>query len=225
MKAVFIHGQKHKRKTYSVAKLFVQKLGLEEGDYTEFWVNDIPHCVGCTTCIFKGEVHCPHQEVVQPIIRAIEEADIVIMSSPTYCMEMSGQLKTFCDHMAYRWMPHRPHASMDGKVGIAISTTAGAGANKVAKSIASQMMWWGMGRTYTLGMALTAKSWQDVKEDKKAKINKKADKIAKQVLAKKGKVHRGLKGKFLFNMMKMQQKNNPYNPLDQAYWKEQGWIE
>jgi len=49
-------------------------------------------------------------------------------------MEMSGQLKTFFDHMAYRWISHRPHPSMKNKIGVAISTTAGAGAKGPQKN-------------------------------------------------------------------------------------------
>ncbi|HEY8391580.1 MAG TPA: NAD(P)H-dependent oxidoreductase, partial [Capillibacterium sp.] len=44
---------------------------------------------------------------------------------------MTGQLKTFLDHMGYRWLPHRPHPQMFRKIGLAVSTAAGAGAKKV----------------------------------------------------------------------------------------------
>lgn len=50
------------------------------------------------------------------------------MDTPNYCMGMTGQLKTFFDHMAYRWLSHSPLGAMQNKIAIAVSTTAGAGA-------------------------------------------------------------------------------------------------
>jgi hypothetical protein len=37
--------------------------------------------------------------------------------------------------MRYRWMSHRPHPKIFGKVGLVISTAAGAGAKKVTKAL------------------------------------------------------------------------------------------
>ena len=91
--------------------------------------------MGCFSCVIKDEELCPQRSVVDPIIMAIEQSDIIITESPNYCMEMSGQLKTFFDHMAYRWISHRPHPSMKNKIGVAISTTAGVGAKGTAKKI------------------------------------------------------------------------------------------
>ena len=47
---------------------------------------------------------------------------------------------------------------------------------------------------------------------------------AKKVLKKTGHVKPGIKGKFIFSMMKMMQKNMGYSPADAGWWKEQGWI-
>ena len=52
-------------------------------------------------------------------------------ATPPTVPSMTGQLKTFLDHMGYRWLPHRPHPQMFRKIGLAVSTAAGAGAKKV----------------------------------------------------------------------------------------------
>jgi len=39
--------------------------------------------------------------MVQPIAKAIEEADLLILEFPCYVYGMSGQLKTFLDYLSY----------------------------------------------------------------------------------------------------------------------------
>lgn len=80
-------------------------------------------------------------------------------------MGMSGQLKCFFDHMAYRWMSHRPHPIMNRKIGVAVSTTAGLGAKK----------------TYRINEALAAMNWNEFKPGKKKRIERKANRLAEKV--------------------------------------------
>lgn len=224
MKVAVLHGQKHKGSTYHITKLLVDKLDCTKEDVQEFCANDISDCIGCFQCIMKGEEHCPHRSQTEEIIKAIEESDIIIIDSPNYVMNMSGQLKTFFDHMGYRWMPHRPHPSMRNKIGVAISTTAGAGAKKTTKLIASQMFWWSVGNICRIHMAVAAMNWSSVNDKTKAKIEYKTTKVANAINRKVGHMKPGIKARFMFNIMKRMYKSMDYNPVDRNYWKDQGWI-
>lgn len=224
MKLTVIHGQNHHGSTWNTAQLLINAL-ISEGDrYEEFFVNDIPNCIGCFTCIMKDEEKCPHRELVRPIIKSIEESDMVIVGTPNYCMAMSGQLKTFFDHMAYRWMSHRPLDEMKNKVAIALSTTAGAGAGVATKQVSKQLFWWGIPKVYRLGVAVAASNWEDVKPEKKLNIEKKAIKIAGQAKKKQRRVNRRPVQKFIFKMMGKMQKSGLGTARDASYWREQGWI-
>lgn len=77
---------------------------------------------------------------------------------------MTGQLKTLFDHFAYLWMPHRPRKEMFSKIGIVISTAAGAGANRVTKSMAKQLFWWGVPKIYRIHFNVNAACWEDISE-------------------------------------------------------------
>jgi len=224
MRIVVIHGQSHKGSTYNIAKLFTDRLAGSADEVLEFQTNDISSCIGCFNCILRSEEMCPHRNMVQPIIEAIEGADVVIAESPNYCMGMSGQLKIFFDHMAYRWMSHRPHPSMKNKIGIAISTTAGMGATGTTKSIKQHMFWWGIAKIYRVSEVVAAMKWNEVKPEKKEKIFIKVDKISTKILKNIGKVKPTFKSKFMFGIMRMQQKGKAWNPIDQKYWKDNGWI-
>ena len=79
---------------------------------------------------------------------AMEEADLIVLTSPNYCMEMSGAMKVLLDHFAYRWVTHRPHGAMFTKVGLTVSSSAGAPANHTTKSLAKQLRWMGVAKGY-----------------------------------------------------------------------------
>ncbi len=220
-KIVLIHGQKRKNgSNYNISWNLAEKIS---DNVIEHFVNDIKFCTGCSNCILKGEKKCPHNDKISIIAKDIEEADILIINSPTYVMEMTGQLKNFFDHMAYRYIVHRPHKSMEKKIAILISTAAGGGSKRVTKSLKNQMLWWGLGKSYTMSFSVYATDWKGVKPEIKDKINNKSAKIANKVL-KSRKIKRGIKGQFYFNLMKkLQKKMN--NPIDIEHWKENGWIE
>lgn len=224
MEIVVIHGQNHKGSTYHLTKLLVDELSEKADEVKEFQTNGIKPCIGCFSCVIKDEKLCPQHSVVAPIITAIEQADIIVIESPNYCMEMSGQLKTFFDHMAYRWISHRPHPYMKNKVGVAISTTAGVGARGTAKSIARQMFYWGVAKTYRIPFTVSAMSWEEIKVEKKAKITKYVKKTARKIEKALPKVKPGIKSGFMFNLMRSSQKNSKWNPVDRKHWEDNGWI-
>ena len=235
MKITIIHGQSHKGSTYHITEQMKNKLSnksnasnknsessVSTAIYEFFMPADAPDfCVGCFGCIMKGENSCPHQENIQKIVNAIEESDVIIVDSPTYCMEMTGQLKVFFDHLAYMWLSHRPNPAMYAKVGIVVSTAAGAGAKRVSKSISHQLFWLGISKCFQLPVNVNASSWNEVSAEKKNKIEARTDKIAGKAMRK---ATVGIKSRFMFTVMRMNQKANTWNPIDKNHWEENGWL-
>ncbi|MDF2822504.1 MAG: NADPH-dependent reductase [Clostridiales bacterium] len=224
MKITVVHGQVHKGNTYHITQMLLDKLNCTKEEVSEFYVNGIGDCVGCFQCVMKGENTCPHRCQIEEIIKAIEEADVIIIDSPTYVLSVSGQLKTFFDHMGYRWISHRPYPTMKQKIGVAISTTAGAGAKKTTNLIASQMFWWSVGKTYQIPITVAAMNWDQMSPERKAKAERKAVKISQSIQHKLGHVKPGIKARFMFFIMKQMHKGMDYSPIDMNYWKEKGWI-
>ena len=65
----------------------------------------------------EGESLCPHYETTKPLTERMDEADVLIFTSPVYVYHATGSMKAFLDHYGYRWMVHRPEAKMFGKAG------------------------------------------------------------------------------------------------------------
>lgn len=222
MKVVVIHGQNHKGSTYNIADILAHKVSDE---VTEFMLpRDLPDfCLGCTTCFIKGEDKCPHREYTEKIINAIDEADLIILASPVYVFHTSSPMKNLLDHMGFRWMPHRPEASMFKKQAVAISTAAGSGMKSTNKDMVDSLFFWGVAKIYKLGFAVRATSYEAIPEKRKKALLKKIDKIALKINKKNGKVKPGFKLKFMFGIMRLFQKNG-YNERDINHWKDRGWL-
>jgi len=224
MKVVVMHGQSHKKNTYRLTHMLLDQLNCAPEDIKEYVANGTGHCVGCTKCILEDEHLCPHREQIAPIVDAIDEADVIIFDSPNYCMGMSGQLKSFFDHMAYRWISHRPNPDMRSKIGIAVSTTAGAGAGKTTKAIREQFIWWAVGRTYMLPFTIAANSMDELNEKKKRKRDKKVQKLANKINHIAGSVKPSIKIRTLFMIMTKMHDKIRWSEIETKYWKEKGLI-
>ena len=124
----------------------------------ESYRDDLPYrqTVGCMQCILKDEKRCPHYETLRPITEAMDAADVIILASPVYVYHVTGAMKTFLDHYGYRWLIHRPVESMFGKQAVSISTSAAAGEKSACRDMADSLFFWGVGKTYRLGMHVFA---------------------------------------------------------------------
>lgn len=223
MKVTVIHGQSHKGSTYHLAHSLAEKLG---GEIDEFFLpRDFGEfCVGCTNCFTDSEAKCPHYEKLSPITEAIDNADVLILASPVYVMHAAGAMKALLDHYGWRFMVHRPEEKMFSKQAVCISTAAGAGMKSANKDMADSLFWWGTGKIYKFGTAVSATSWEGVNEKKKRACDKKLSVIAEKIKKGQGHVKSGIKTRFMFNVMRMMQKNG-WNEADVNYWKEKGWTE
>lgn len=226
MDITIIHGQIHKGNTYHITELIKESLVESDTKIQEyFMIKDTPDfCVGCFKCILSGEQYCPHANKVQEIASSMVKSEIIIIDSPTYCYEMTGQLKTLFDHFGYMWMSHRPRKEMFNKVGIAVSTASGAGSKRVVESIEKQMFWWGIPKVYTMPVNVSAMSWDEVSDKIKTKISNNIKTTTQDIKNNMGNIKPGIKTKVLFNIMRKMHTGNNWNLTDRNHWDNNGWL-
>ena len=224
MKITMMHGQNHKGSTYHIGRILAETLETED-NITEFFLpRDLNHfCLGCYTCI-EDEEKCPFYEEKKRIADAMEQADLLIFTTPNYCMAPSAPLKAFIDLFYQYWIPHRPRKHMFSKKAVVISTTAGMGAGQAIKTVKRTLAYWGVPYIKTYGVAVQASCWAEVKEDKKVKIMKDMVRLA-------GKIKRASCGKpspyirLMFRMMVLSRKNQAGDvPAETVYWQKNGWL-
>ena len=224
MKVLIISGTNHKGSTYSIGRIAAEKIASAENISEVFLPRDFDQfCFGCTQCFTKNETLCPHYEKLKPITELIDAADVLILTSPVYVYHCTGQMKALLDHYGWRWMVHRPDERMFKKQAVVVATAAGSGVKSTMKDMADSCFFWGIPKTYRLGMAVRAVDWNSVSPKMKDSIDAKADKIAKKILKRQGKVPVGIKTRTFFRIMSLLQRNG-WNKADMDYWKEKGWT-
>ena len=225
MKILTIMGTPHKGNTRAVVDLFLKEFENENNTFDEIVIpKDFDNiCLGCANCILYGEDKCPHYKDINPLIKKIEEADLIIIGTPVFVGSCTGGLKAFLDHMAYMWLVHRPSASMFNKVGLIVTSAGGSGVKQTVKLIKNNMFYWGIPQIYNYGVT-TMKMGGNYSEYKdKEKIKNQVHKKAIQVKKALNNRRVGLKTKFFFKLFGMTQKNG-WNKTDSDYWKNQGWL-
>lgn len=224
MKIVMIHGQNHKGSTWNIGNLLVQRIQGENEVKEYFLPRDLNHfCTGCFACLEARE-RCPYWQEKAPIQQDLLDADLLIFTSPNYCMMPSAPMKAFLDLFFTNWMSHKPLPEMFSKGAVVISTAAGAGAKNTVKLIGNNLTNWGIPQVHSYAAVVNAMNWGMVPPRKKAKIEKDMDKLARK-LSRSGKVPVGIRTRFLFWFYGgMQKAGWGASPEEKQYWIENGWL-
>lgn len=224
MKIVLIHGQNHKGSSYHIGRMIADKMDVEK-EVTEFFLpRDLNHfCLGCYQCI-EGDEKCPFYAEKKVIMDAVEAADVLIFTTPTYCLRASAPMKAFIDLTFTYWMAHRPRKCMFTKKAVVVSTAAGQGAKSAVKDVTTALFYWGVPYIKSYGIAVQAMNWDMVSVKNKEKIEKATSKLAKQLSHDKKPIV-GIKTRFMFKVMGMMQTAGMgSSPVEKEYWEGNGWL-
>ena len=230
MKITVINGTEKRGVTYRLKEIFLQH--FQGAEISEFYLpKDCPSfCIGCTSCFMKGENNCKDFVYINAIEKSLLGADLIVMTSPAYVMHTTGAMKALLDHLAYRWMPHRPAPEMFGKRAVIITQCLGAGAKSTAKDIKHSLSWWGISKIGVFSCSLMNDIvWEKISEKRRKKLTKKLNrlscKFAKINYTKPA--HTKLITKIKFKACRFIQKQvrkNGVVGLDNEYWYNKGWL-
>lgn len=223
MKCLIIHGSYRKGNTYKVTSI-VKSYLLEKEDmeFEELFLYqlDIPFCIGCNQCFVKGEEYCPHSSIIYPIAKKISQSDSIIITAPTYSLQVPGLVKCWIDHMSYHF--HRP--CFFTKKALVISTTAGAGAKSTTKYIKNVLHYWGVNHVNEIAIRCFAFNYIP---DQKGlqKIYQETDKFYAEITS--ANLHPpSIKRIFLFNLWRsMANSGKINNTKDYQHWYKNQMLE
>ncbi len=226
MKIVIIHGQNHKGSSYNIGRKVADSL-CEQKDITEFFLpRDLNHfCLGCCNCV-EDESACPFYAEKLPILNAIKESDLLIFTTPVYCLRASAPMKSFLDLTFTNWLTHKPKEYMFTKRAVIIATSAGASGKGALSDIKTSISYWGVNPIYTYSLAVQAINWASIKPERMKIVEKLISKIVrkqKKLQLQKSKV--SLKTKIMFSFFAgMQKANWGASPTEKEYWNNKGWL-
>lgn len=231
MKVTVINGTEKHGITHRLKEIFLRN--FQDAQITEFYLpKDCPSfCVGCTSCFTKGENSCKDFHYISAIEKSLIEADLIVMTSPVYVMHATGAMKALLDHLAYRWMPHRPSPEMFGKRAVIITQCLGVGAKSAATDIKHSLSWWGISQIGVFSSALLVNDiiWNNIPEKKRKHLIDKIDRLSCQFAeinyAKPAHTKLTAKIKFMFcRLIQKQVRKNGIVGLDNEYWYNNGWL-
>ncbi len=220
---LIINGSPRKGNTWKLVEAVKENIQKKEpsSEFEEIHLAEekLPFCTGCSNCFRLGHEKCPHSSIILRIIKAMEEADGVIIASTTYFRKETSLLKNFFDHLCF--MTHRPHFFKSKA--LVITTTGGVGGRAAAKSITSFLKAIGFNRCYQFSTA--SFSWNAYQLN--AKTNVKLCKVTDQFRndVRSGRLYSPsyllLIPYNLFRGMSLAyQKGMEYETQDGVYWTE-----
>lgn len=73
---------------------------------------DYKGCVSCMSCKLKGNVSniCRFKDALTPILEEIAHADGLVLGSPIYFGEVTGQMRTFLERLAFPWLSYNDYS-------------------------------------------------------------------------------------------------------------------
>lgn len=224
MKIVMVNGQNHKGSTYHVGRLLIDAITAPKEVKEFFLPRDLNHfCIGCYSCI-EDETRCPYYFEKNAIMAEIEQAELLVFTTPNYCMAPSAPMKAFMDLTFTYWLSHKPRKCMFQKKAVVISTTAGMGANKAIEPVKRALSYWGVPWIDSYGVSVQASSWNNVSDNRKLKIEKDMAVLACKLSNEKPTTV-PIKTRLMFLLFKNMQKANFGSSLaEKEYWEKQGWL-
>jgi len=223
MKIAVLIGSPRKKDSYSICKKIEKEMnGINrdiEFDYIFLKEYDIKDCIGCSVCFKESEKLCPLvEDDLEYVKERLFSADGIIISTPVYGYQVSGQLKRFIDRMCYLF--HRQ--KMVGIPTLIVITTDGGGAKAVFKYLKMVVQGWGMNLAGNLSVT-SPMYLEDSKyfNDKNKEITGISKKLIEEINSLEDKIPT-LYDIFLFNCLRSKTYTSK---SDFNYWKEKGWIE
>lgn len=227
MQVTIVYGNNRHGNTYKVVELFKAELNkLGTISYAQYFLpTDLPYfCNGCMTCLVKGREHCPHSRYITPIINDIFASDGVVLASPVYVMDVSGGMKSFLDHLFTMWIAHRPEEELFEKIGMAITTAAGAGIRPTLKTMTRSFNYMGFKRYFTF--SCKAMELERAEDKVKAQLTRKAHHFHEAMSRRKSLSPR-LFPQLLFTAMRPMINTYTEDSImarDKEYWLQKGWL-
>ena len=207
---VALLGSKRKKNTYRL--LMEMQPVLErhqiELHIIELYKANIQPCLGCEQCILRGS--CVLQDDTPSIMQQLQEADGIILASPVYLQQVSGQMKTFIDRTCV-WY-HRP--VLTGKPVLAVATTKGSGLRKTLSYLESMAVQWGAIPAGKIGRSIFTQDLPVSEKEMKKLIQ----------LVQSPQEHTPTLSQ-LFNFEVQKAMALSLTQLDREYWDARHWID
>ncbi|MCR5822438.1 MAG: flavodoxin family protein [Bacteroidales bacterium] len=73
---------------------------------------DYKGCMSCMACKIKGKASnvCKYRDAMTPVFDEIAQADGLVLGSPIYFGDVTGQMRTFLERLAFPWLSYNDYS-------------------------------------------------------------------------------------------------------------------
>jgi len=73
---------------------------------------DYKGCMSCMACKIKGKASnvCKFKDALTPVLEEIAQADGLALGSPIYFGDVTGQMRTFLERLAFPWLSYNDYS-------------------------------------------------------------------------------------------------------------------
>ncbi len=128
-KIIAINGSPRKTGNTSIMlNLLIDNMSISDAEceYVELSSLDIKFCMACRACYNSKNMKCILNDDMNVLFQKLLSADVIILGSPTYVADVSGQMKTFIDRASY--ISGANDKALSRKIGAAVVAVRRAGA-------------------------------------------------------------------------------------------------
>lgn len=225
-----IYGTMKKASTYNCVQLLLNNLNLNMNiKATEFFLpKDLPYsCRGCLSCLINSQDECPHINNVDSIINSFNQSDLIILACPVLSCDISDEMKSLLSHLFYKSIKDKTNPFMRNKIGLVMSTTAGAGLFHTIRTLKRNLNFLGVNNVFSFSKTLYEMNWEDVNLKTKKQINEKISRLSNNILYLYGKsqsIKAPLLSKFVLSPKITTFKKYHCNVIDFKYWQNRAYL-
>ena len=99
MKIAAVFGSPVKKgNTETMAEAFLAVCGAAGAEISRWRLNELAYkgCAGCMGCK-TGQEECVLRDGLTPLLRAVHDADVLVLATPVYFFDVTAQMKGFID--------------------------------------------------------------------------------------------------------------------------------
>ncbi|OPJ66048.1 NAD(P)H-dependent oxidoreductase [Clostridium chromiireducens] len=165
--------------------------------------------------------------IVNSIAKSLNASDLIIFASPSFTCDISDEMKLLLRSLSSHHLINAHDSSMHNKIGLAISTTPGAGLSYTTKILKKNLNYLGINKTFTFSKTLYEVNWKNISLRTKKQLHKKFLKLSYKILTLYNKSHNpkaSFFNKLTSPKVNMLSKNNDYKVIDLNYRKKETYY-
>lgn len=181
-----IYGTTRKNCTYNCVQLLLNNLKITIPIHVkEFFIKEDSsnYNKDFFICYLNKEIIHPNSNPIDYLTNSLDNSDLIILATPAIKCDITMELNSLLNHLFFKSIEHNTKSFMKSKIGLAVSTTSGAGLSHTTSHLKKNLFFWGMHNVFIFSKTLYEPNWEDVHIKTKMKINKKIFKLSNKIMA------------------------------------------